>query len=99
MNHRACRNVPSVEAGAAHQTIAGGLDEPVPAEIGDVILQQDETRPPAPEIEAAQNLYFVSFNVNREKVDGRRRAGLYEDFVEGPDRNFDNGFRSGTRPH
>jgi hypothetical protein len=46
-------NVPAVQPGAPHQPIAGRRDEPVPGEITDMVLEQNEARPPAREVDAA----------------------------------------------
>ena len=69
------------------------------AEIADVVLQQDETWPPARKIKAAQDLYFVSFNVDRQEIDWLRRSRLHKDIVEGPNPDFDDRFRLRPRRH
>src|SRR5580698_2936496 len=41
------RHVPAVQPGTADQPIAGAGQGPVLGEIGDVVLDQNESRPPA----------------------------------------------------
>ena len=73
------------------------LEKPVPREIGDVILQQDQPRLPARDIEAAQDFELVPLRVDGEKIDRRRRLRLDQDLVERSDRHLDHalGLRTG----
>jgi hypothetical protein len=48
----------------ADDAIAGSVKETVLRQIRDVILQQDETRLPAGNIEPAQHFDFVAFHVD-----------------------------------
>src|SRR5713226_1134070 len=54
------RNVPAVVLATADQAIAGGVEKAVPPEIADVILEQDQARPPTREIESAEHLELVA---------------------------------------
>src|SRR5450830_749499 len=62
-------HVPAIVFVAADDAIAGSVKETVLRQIPDVILQQDETRLPAGNIEPAQHFDFVAFHVDREKVE------------------------------
>src|SRR5581483_9286416 len=87
------RHVPAVVLVAARRQIA------VLGEIADVILEQDQPRPPAREVEAAQHLDLVAFDVDRQEIEARRRARLLEHAVERPDRHLYDAFRRGARRH
>ena len=49
------------------------------SKIAYMIFQQDEPRLPANEIKTTQNLNFMPFDIDREKVDRLRRTGFRED--------------------
>ncbi len=54
--------------------IARALHEAMLVEARDMILQQDQPRLPALEIEPAQHLEFVAFDIDRHQVDRPRRV-------------------------
>ncbi len=64
-----------------------------------MILEQNQTRPPAGDIEAAQHFDFVALHVDREEIEAHRRAGFLKHAVERPDRHRDDGFGRGARRH
>src|ERR1043166_7697208 len=86
-------NVPAVEPGAAHPFIAVRGQTAVHGEVHRQILDQDEARAPAREVEAFERLDLVALDVDREKIDRRRRARIDEDFVERLHRDLDSAFR------
>jgi hypothetical protein len=47
-----------------------------------MVLDQDQSRTPTLEIESAQDFDFVTLDVDRDEVDRRRRADLFEHLVE-----------------
>src|SRR5262245_61059811 len=53
---RIVRNVPAVVLEAPDQAVARALEEPVPAQVADMVLEQDQPRPPARKVEAAHHL-------------------------------------------
>ena len=93
------RHIPAIVLVAADDAIAGRGEEAVLRQIGDVILEQDQPRPPAGDIEAAQHFDFVAFDIDREEVEPRGRAGFLKHAVERPDRHLDDGFGRGARRH
>jgi len=64
----------------------------VHVEIHRQVFDQNEPRPPAGEIESFERLYLVAFDVDREKIDRCRRAGVDENFIDCLDRDFDAAF-------
>src|SRR6266851_9024346 len=93
------RNVPAVVLEAADQAIAGGVEKAVPRQIADVILEQDQARPPAREIESAEYLELVALDVDGEEIEAGRRLRLDQDIVERAHGNLDDPLGLGARRH
>ena len=64
--------------------------------IGDVILDQQESRLPAIKIEPGQHFDLMALDVDRNEIDRRRRADFLEDIIERADRNFNLGLSGDT---
>src|SRR5262245_2619012 len=61
---RRAGNVPAVVLAAADQSVAGTREKPVLGKIADVVLEQDQPRLPAREIEAAEHFQLVALDVD-----------------------------------
>ena len=59
-----------------------------------MVFDQNEPRPPARQVETAENVHLVTLDINRDEVDRRRRAGLDENVIERPRRNLDRSVRN-----
>ena len=68
-------------------------------QIRDVIFEQDETWLPAGNIESAEHLDFMAFDVDGEKIEMFGRASFFEYAVECPNRHRDDFFGQGARCH
>ena len=84
------RHVPAVGTGAPDQPVAGARQEAVRGEIGDVVLDQKQPRPPARQIEPGQHFDLVAFDVDRDKIDRRRRVRPLREYRRacGPEPRF-----------
>src|SRR5690242_12515961 len=52
------------------------------AQVEDVVLDEDQPRPPASKVEAVEHFDLVSFHVHGNEIDGRRGAGINQDLIE-----------------
>jgi len=93
------RHVPTVVLIAPDDAIAAPEKVPVLRKFADVIFQQNQARLPARDVEAAQNLDFVTLHIDREKIESDRSAGFGQDAVEDPNRYTDDPFGRGARRH
>src|SRR5262249_13254455 len=98
-DRRVARNVPAVVFEAADQPVAGGPQKPVLLEAADVIFEQDQSRLPAREIESAQDLELVAFDIDRQQIEPRRRASFDQNVVERPHGYFNDPLGFHTRCH
>jgi len=98
-DRRVAGNIPAIVFEAADQAVAGGPQKPVFLEIADVIFEQDQSRLPAREIESAQNLELVAFDIDRQQIEPRRRASFDQNVVERSHRYFNDPLGFHTRCH
>jgi len=98
-DRRVAGNIPAIVFEAADQAVAGGPQKPVFLEIADVIFEQDQSRLPAREIESAQDLELVAFDIDRQQIEPRRRASFDQNVVERSHRYFNDPLGFHTRCH
>ena len=73
--------------------LAGGAQKPVLLQIAHMIFEQDQAGPPAREIEPAENLKLVAFDIDGQQIEFRRRPSFDQNVVERPDRHLNDPFR------
>lgn len=81
---RIFRNIPSVETGPAHPTIAARDKSAVNAQVFGVIFDQDQSRPPVGKGHAGKDLGFMTFHVDGKKIDRMRCLCIKQNLVQSP---------------
>src|SRR5262249_6672817 len=92
---RLARRVPAVVIVAPDNAVSGRGQIPAPRQIGHVILNQ--ARPPAADIETWQDFDFVTFHINRQKIEASAATCFGQNTVLGSGRDSDYVFRGGPR--
>src|SRR5207253_10605276 len=93
------RHVPAVVADAADEPIAVRDEHVMFAEVGDVVFDHHETRLPAVQVEAAQHLELVAFDIDRQQIDRHWRFRLLQYVVEDSGRHHDDVIGARSRSH
>ncbi len=67
--------------------------------ISDVVFKQDQPWPPARDVEAPQHFNFMTFDIDRQEIEGDRRARFPKDCVESTHRDIDDTCRRASGSH